>query len=126
MFSIVIAILFAVYYIMVGVSEGFSVRLDGLRSNQLSLYPTKGESGGEKRYNMFEPYLRQSEPSSHEQADNHKWPTGRTLAGSPEQSLSSAPVLPCDYPRPHLGGEKIHNHTDALSRNKLTHSSFRS
>jgi len=125
MIPIVVAILLAIYYLIVDVSEGFSVNLNGLRVKDLSLYPTQGESRGEQRYNMFEPYLRQSEKSSREQADNHKWPTGRTLAGSPEQTLSESPVLPCEYPRPHLGGEKIHNHTDALSRNKLSHSSFR-
>jgi hypothetical protein len=100
--------------------EGFMVsKLRDLRSSEgtptpLSFYPVKGQisqTGGDDRWQMFEPYLRQTEHSSREQRDNHRWPTSRTLAGSMEQALSSGPVLPCSYPDPmmrtKLGHTKI-------------------
>jgi hypothetical protein len=104
--------------------EGF-VSLPGLRSGDLSLYPNGSEvsgRGSDNRYRIFEPYLRQTELSSRDQRDNHKWPVGRTLVGSTEQSLSSAPVLPCSYPRPKMGGEALHSREDSVRRNKLMHS----
>lgn len=104
--------------------EGF-VSLPGLRSGDLSLYPNGEEvsgSGSDNRYRTFEPYLRQTELSSRDQRDNHRWPIGKTLIGSTEQSLSSAPVLPCSYPRPKMGGEALHSREDAVRRNKLMHS----
>jgi hypothetical protein len=126
-YEIIYAIFLAIYCMIVPGStknEGF-IGLPGLRTKDLSLYPNKenvGSRGGDDRYGMFEPYLRQTELHSREQRDNHRWPTSRTLAGSPEQSLSSAPVLPCSYPRPKLGGDVLHSKEDAIMRNKLTHS----
>ena len=130
-YEIVYAILLAIYCMLLPQSgetrerdEGF-ISLPGLKSKDLSLYPNKGEisaRGGDDRYRMFEPYLRQTEISSREQRDNHEWPIGRTLVGSTEQTLSKAPVLPCSYPVPTLGGEALHDCNDAIRRNKLTHS----
>lgn len=108
--------------------EGF-ISLPGIRSGKLSLYPTQdsvSSVGGDDRYKVFEPYLRQTELSSLDQRDNHRWPIGRTLVGSTEQTLSSAPVVPCEYPRPQLGGGGeegvvLHSKSDAMMRNKLTH-----
>jgi len=128
--NVLYAILLAIYCMIfpsgsdMKTREGF-VSLPGLRSGDLSLYPNGSEvsgSGSDNRYRMFEPYLRQTELSSRDQRDNHKWPTGRTLVGSTEQSLSSAPVLPCSYPRPKMGGETLHSKEDAIARNKLMHS----
>lgn len=85
-------------------SEGFVPNLAGSTlseypSSSLNL-PTVGSGrGGDDRFKMFHPYLRQTEYSSYEQRDNHKWPTGREMAGSMEQSLSLEPVLPCYFPK---------------------------
>lgn len=128
-YKLIVSILVAIYNMFFPESEGF-ISLSGLKSGDLSLYPNTGVNsdkssrGGDDRYRMFEPYLRQTELSSYEQRDNHKWPIGRSLSGSTEQTLSSAPVLPCDYPRPENGGEQIHTRQDALCRNKLMHASF--
>lgn len=128
--TVVYTIFLAIYYMIfpngsiLKTREGF-VSLPGIRSGDLSLYPNGLEvsgSGSDNRYRTFEPYLRQTELSSRDQRDNHKWPTGRTLTGSTEQSLSSAPVLPCSYPRPKMGGDTLHSQEDAISRNKLMHS----
>lgn len=128
--KVIYTIVFAIYSMIfpngsdLRTREGF-ISLRGLRSGNLSLYPNGPEvsgSGSDNRYRTFEPYLRQTELSTRDQRDNHKWPTGKTLAGSTEQSLSSRPVLPCSYPRPKLGGERIHSREDAIARNKLMHS----
>jgi hypothetical protein len=135
LFKVLYSIFLAIYCILVpggnksdggkgNEREGF-VSLPGLRSKSLSLYPNKDEvsaSGGDDRYRVFEPYLRQTERENREQRDNHRWPIGRTLTGSLEQLLSSSPVLPCAYPRPTLGGNVLHTKEDAIMRNKLTHS----
>ena len=83
-------------------SEGFVPNIAGSHLSEYSLndLPAVGNGrGGDDRFKMFHPYLRQTEYSSHEQRDNHKWPTGREMAGSMEQSLSLEPVLPCYFPK---------------------------
>lgn len=124
------SILLAIWYMIFPNGSGTKTRegfanLPGLRSGNLSLYPNGTEvsgSGGDDRYRVFEPYLRQTELSSRDQRDNHMWPTSKTLAGSTEQSLSSAPVLPCTYPRPKMGGYTLHSKEDAIARSRLMYS----
>ena len=59
--------------------------------------------GGDDAWKVYEPYLRQTERSSREQRDNHRWPTTREMTGSMEQTLrDKGPVLPCQYPRPKI------------------------
>ena len=83
-------------------SEGFVPNITGSQLSEYSLndLPAVGNGkGGDDRFKMFHPYLRQTEYSSYEQRDNHKWPTGREMSGSMEQSLSLEPVLPCYFPK---------------------------
>jgi len=104
--AIVLAV-HAVIHSIVGIpnmflSEGFVPNIAGSQLSEYSLndLPAVGNGrGGDDRFKMFHPYLRQTEYSSHEQRDNHKWPTGREMAGSMEQSLSLEPVLPCYFPK---------------------------
>jgi len=100
--AIVLAV-HAVFHSIVGIPlEGFVPNIAG---SSLSEYPSKNlppvgnGKGGDDRFKMFHPYLRQTEYSSYEQRDNHKWPTGREMAGSMEQVLSLEPVLPCYFPK---------------------------
>jgi hypothetical protein len=59
--------------------------------------------GADDVWKQYQPYLHQTERSSREQRDNHRWPTTRELLGSEEQALrDKEPVLPCHYPRPSL------------------------
>lgn len=130
-YEIIYAIVLAIYCMIFPGSgrpreekEGF-ISLPGLRSGILSLHPNKGEvsaSGGDDRYKLFEPYLRQTELPNRDQRDNHEWPIGRTLVGSTEQTLSSSPVLPCSYPRPILGGNALNISEQGVRTNQLTHS----
>jgi len=63
----------------------------------------EGGEGGDDIWKQYAPYLHQTERSSREQRDNHRWPTTRELLGSTEQTLRDRePVLPCHYPRPSL------------------------
>jgi hypothetical protein len=124
-YDIIYTIVFAIYCMIFKTADEGFISLPGLKSGSLSLYQNKGEisaSGGDDRYRTFEPYLRQTENSSYSQRDNHKWPIGRTLVGSTEQSLSKPPVLPCSYPIPVMGGEPLRSSNGALSRNQLSHS----
>lgn len=100
-----IAIILAVYAVIIsfiGFSEGFVPNMSGsgLSEYPITNLPQVGNGkGGDDRFKMFHPYLRQTEYSSREQRDNHKWPTGREMAGSMEQLLSLQPVLPCYFPK---------------------------
>ena len=53
--------------------------------------------GADDAWNMFKPYLNQTEFSSREQRTNQRWPTSRELLGSEEQSLREKPMLPCGF-----------------------------
>ena len=65
-------------------------------------YATGHGEGADDAYKMYKPYLRQTEFSSRQQRDNHRWPTSREMAGPHEQSLRKDIVLPCNYPTPGL------------------------
>lgn len=100
-----LAILLAVHAVIgsvFGISEGFVPNMSGSGLSEYpitNLPPVGNGKGGDDRFKMFHPYLRQTEYSSREQRDNHKWPTGREMAGSMEQVLSLQPVLPCYFPK---------------------------
>lgn len=81
---------------------------------RLSEYPLeeldllgRGE-GGDDVFNLYKPYLRQTEHSSRKQRDNHKWPTSKEMLGPLEQTLRTDIVLPCNYPTPGLSGFKTY------------------
>ena len=65
-------------------------------------YKTGQGHGADDAYKVYKPYLRQSEFSSRQQRDNHRWPTSREMIGPLEQALRKDIVLPCNYPTPGL------------------------
>jgi hypothetical protein len=102
------------YSSVVSVTEtlgaGKSQPASGFGTTAEGFYPTstygkdfEAGVGADDVWKQYAPYLHQTERSSREQRDNHRWPTTRELLGSEEQALRDRePVLPCHYPRPSL------------------------
>jgi hypothetical protein len=103
--AIILAVFSVIYSIFGYNSSDIEAFVPNIARSSINGYPSTNlpkignGKGGDDRFKMFHPYLRQTEYSSYEQRDNHKWPSSNELAGSMEQGLNLDPVLPCYFPK---------------------------